>query len=167
MSATAVVTPRRERKPAEAIRRGRPAAIMRLILRRLGWLVPLLVALSLLVFALAELSPADASSAFLGSQDEFTSGAGRQGVEQAIAQLPWWQTWLRWLAGLVTGDLGSVVARELDGAVGVDDELRVEFDGGVELIRSDVLWGVVDGDHAWAPLFSRRRTWAQSLRWDW
>ena len=37
MSATAVVTPRRERKPAEAIRRGRPAAIMRLILRRLGW----------------------------------------------------------------------------------------------------------------------------------
>ena len=58
---------------------------MRLILRRLGWLVPLLVALSLLVFALAELSPADASSAFLGSQDEFTSGAGRQGVEQAIA----------------------------------------------------------------------------------
>ena len=113
MSATAVVTPRRERKPAEAIRRGRPAAIMRLILRRLGWLVPLLVALSLLVFALAELSPADASSAFLGSQDEFTSGAGRQGVEQAIAQLPWWQTWLRWLAGLVTGDLGYSMSARL------------------------------------------------------
>lgn len=90
----------------------RAAQTARLIARRLGWLIPLLLGLSLLVFVLAAFSPVDPTSAFLGSQDEFTNGAGREGIENAVGGRSWFGTWLAWLGSLLTGDLGySMSAR--------------------------------------------------------
>ncbi|MFB9621265.1 ABC transporter permease [Brooklawnia cerclae] len=109
MSATSIVVGGRSGRTG---RRGRASAIGWLVVRRLGWLIPLLAALSLLVFALAELSPVDATAAFLGSRDEFVSAGGRANVEQAVTQLPWWQAWLQWIGGILTGDPGySMSAR--------------------------------------------------------
>ncbi len=93
-------------------RRRRSEECVRMVARRLGWLIPLLIALSLLVFVLAALSPVDPTAAFLGSRDEFITSAGRDSVEGAVLHQSWWQTWLMWLGGLVTGDLGySMSAR--------------------------------------------------------
>lgn len=111
MSATPVITEPRDRvRPRR--HRSRAALAARLVLRRLGWLIPLLIGLSLLVFVLAGFAPVDPTAAFLGSQDEFTSAAGREGIQSAVAQLPWWQTWLSWLGGVLTGHPGySISAR--------------------------------------------------------
>lgn len=85
-------------------RRYRP--MLRLVGRRLLWTLPLMVLISVAVFALAALSPADSSSAFLGARDEFTGGSAREGVEALIAQPHWFQAWWQWVTTAFTGDLG-------------------------------------------------------------
>ncbi len=84
----------------------RTIAALRLTGRRLGWAVPLVVLVSLAVFALAAASPTDAASAFLGAHDEFTGAAARDGVEGLVAGRNWAGAWWQWATGAVTGDLG-------------------------------------------------------------
>ncbi|QCB92741.1 ABC transporter permease [Cellulomonas shaoxiangyii] len=85
---------------------GRAGAVLRLVRRRLLWAVPLVVVVSLAVFALAAASPTDAAAAFLGARDEFTGGAARAGVEELVAGTHWLDAWWRWASGALTGDLG-------------------------------------------------------------
>lgn len=85
----------------------RAAGALRLCLRRLAWAVPLMVTVSLAVFALAAISPTDAASAFLGGRDEFTGGSARAGVESLVAAPHWLAAWWDWATGVVSGDLGT------------------------------------------------------------
>lgn len=77
-----------------------------LILRRLSWAMPLLVAISLGIFALAWLAPTDAATGFLGSNEEFTSGASRDNVENLIGQQNWAVAWFSWVGSALTGEFG-------------------------------------------------------------
>ncbi|MFI2753616.1 ABC transporter permease [Cellulomonas sp. P22] len=85
---------------------GRETAVLRLVRRRLLWAVPVMVVVSLGVFALAAASPTDAAASFLGARDEFTGGAARTAVEQLVAGTHWPEAWWRWASGALTGDLG-------------------------------------------------------------
>jgi peptide/nickel transport system permease protein len=95
------------RRPALDAPVTRTVAALRLTGRRLGWAVPLVVLVSLAVFALAAASPTDAASAFLGARDEFTGGTARGGVEGIVAGTPWLEAWWRWVTGALAGDLGT------------------------------------------------------------
>lgn len=85
----------------------RAVGAARLVRRRLLWTLPLMVVISLAVFALAALSPTDAATAFLGAHDEFTGGSARADVEGLVSGTPWWEAWWHWAGGLLTGDLGT------------------------------------------------------------
>lgn len=77
-----------------------------MVLRRLAWAIPLPVVMTLGLFGLAALSPADATAGFLGSNDEFAAGASREAVEGLLDRGNWLHAWLGWVGSAVTGDPG-------------------------------------------------------------
>ncbi len=85
----------------------RVQAVVLLVLRRALWAVPLVLAVSALVFLLASLTPADATSGFLGARGEFVDAGTREAVRELLDQGAWWQAWLAWWQGAVTGDWGT------------------------------------------------------------
>lgn len=96
----------------------RGAAALRLVGRRLAWAVPLVVTISLAVFALAAVSPTDAAASFLGARDEFAGAAAREGVEGLLGDRHWLVSWWQWVAGALGGDLGWSTSTRADvGAV--------------------------------------------------
>ena len=85
-------------------RRGEVAS---LVGRRVLLAVPLVAVLSAGVFALASLSPFDPLDAYLGANYTNTSAAERAEMAAALGlDVPWWQAWWVWAAGLMHGDLG-------------------------------------------------------------
>lgn len=85
---------------------GRTARAAWLVARRLAWTVPMLVAISLGIFALAALSPADATSGFLGRNEEFASGDSRDNIAGLLVSGNWLQSWLEWAGSALAGDPG-------------------------------------------------------------
>ncbi|MEW1981273.1 ABC transporter permease [Citricoccus sp. NPDC079358] len=85
-------------------RRGRLVGV--LVGRRLAWTVPLLAVISLGIFALAALSPADATTGFLGARGEFTPASSRDNVEELLGHGTWLESWLAWAGSTLTGDPG-------------------------------------------------------------
>lgn len=81
--------------------------IGRLALRRLGIAIPLILLVSVGVFALAAVSPFDPLVAYLGPEYQNASPVQRQQMSAALGyDVPWHQAWRTWLAGVVSGDLG-------------------------------------------------------------
>ncbi|MCT2063021.1 ABC transporter permease [Dietzia cinnamea] len=87
--------------------RERRAELTRLTARR-ALTVPVVVfAVTLAAFALAGASPLNPLTAHFGSGYERMTAADRAAAASALGtDLPWWQAWLRWIAGLATGDGG-------------------------------------------------------------
>src|SRR5262249_20852308 len=74
------------------------------IARRIAYLLPVLLAVSLLTFLIASLLPGDLAYAMLGDQaTPETVAAVRQ--DMGLDRPVWWR-YLRWLAGILQGDLG-------------------------------------------------------------
>src|SRR5215831_8637997 len=74
------------------------------IARRIAYLVPVLLAVTLLTFLIAALLPGDLAYVMLGDQatPETVAALRRDmGLDQPL----WWR-YLRWLGGLLQGDLG-------------------------------------------------------------
>jgi len=72
--------------------------------RRIGYLVPVLLAVSLLTFLIASLLPGDLAYAMLGDQATPEAVAGLRhdmGLDRPI----WWR-YLHWLGGILQGDFG-------------------------------------------------------------
>lgn len=82
--------------------------MLSLILRRLAVSVLVLLAVSFVVFIFTLLLPGDPAQAILGQQ------ATPERLEALRAQLeldrPWWERYLGWLGGLLTGNLGVSAA---------------------------------------------------------
>ena len=75
-----------------------------LIGRRLLYLVPVILAVTVLTFLIANLLPGDLAIAILGDQATPESVAA---LHQKLGlDLPLWQQYLHWLGGVVTGDFG-------------------------------------------------------------
>ena len=83
--------------------RGVPA----LVARRLAVTAVTVVAVTLLVFALAAISPFDPLAHHLGERYGSYTEAERAQIAVSIgADGSWWDQWLRWVAGVLHGDLG-------------------------------------------------------------
>lgn len=80
----------------------------RLALRRVAWAVPVLVAVSAVVFLLGAASPFDPIYQYYG-QRIFTASAADIAQTRAALGLddPVWQQYLTWLGNVVTGDWGQ------------------------------------------------------------
>jgi peptide/nickel transport system permease protein len=81
--------------------------VLRIVVRRLLWAVPLVLGVSLVVFFLASLVPGDAASTILGESatpDAVAALRTELGLDR-----PWYEQYLTWLGGLAHGDLGTSV----------------------------------------------------------
>ena len=86
-------------------RRGRAAA--RLLAVRTAVAVPLTVAISAAMFAVASLSPFDPLAAYLGANYQFATESQRAAMRVAYdTEMPWYQAWWQWIGRLLHGDLG-------------------------------------------------------------
>ncbi|NKR97306.1 ABC transporter permease [Prescottella equi] len=78
-----------------------------MVLRRIAFAGPLLVAVSAGLFALASLSPFDPLAGYLGDRYLTTSDADRARLADELGlHDPWWTTYGHWVRGLLSGDLG-------------------------------------------------------------
>ncbi|WP_462419075.1 ABC transporter permease [Kytococcus sp. Marseille-QA3725] len=81
--------------------------IGRMTWRRAAWAVPVVVLVSLAVFALAAASPLDPLAAMLGDRYQRLTPEQRAEIGRAAGvDVPWWQAWWTWVGDLTQGDLG-------------------------------------------------------------
>ena len=77
------------------------------ILRRLLLMIPTLLGISLLVFALMHILPGDVVDGMIGAEDSFTP-AQRETLERLVGlDKPLYVQYADWLGALLTLDLGS------------------------------------------------------------
>ena len=88
-------------------KRWRGRGIGRLVTRRLTFLVPILLVVSFVLFALGAASPFDPVRQYLGTE-AFTAGAETyQRIHENLGlDQPFWLRWWDWLTNALTGDLG-------------------------------------------------------------
>ena len=100
--------------------------MVKFIGRRLLYLLPVLLAVTLLTFLIASLLPGDLASTILGDQ------ATPEKVEALRAQmgldLPLWQRYLHWLWGVLHGDLGRSFRTGETVLAAVTDRLPVSLE---------------------------------------
>ncbi|EID16039.1 ABC transporter permease [Mycolicibacterium phlei] len=93
--------------PRGGSRSGRCRIALRLLAIRLAIAVPVTVAVSAAMFAVASLSPFDPLVAYLGDNFQRATPAQREAMRAAYdLDQPWWQAWWTWVNGLLHGDLG-------------------------------------------------------------
>ncbi|MDO5030866.1 MAG: ABC transporter permease [Corynebacterium sp.] len=69
--------------------------------------VPIVIAVTAAVFALAAVSPFDPLDAYLKGQAGNLTDAQRESISNQLGfNRSWWESWLVWLQGLAVGDLG-------------------------------------------------------------
>ena len=77
------------------------------IVRRLLWMVPLLLGISFITFSLMNLSPSDPAEVALRVNDiTVTSEALAQMKEELGLNAPWYERYLLWFKGILHGDFG-------------------------------------------------------------
>ncbi len=82
-------------------------AAARLLAVRAAVAVPLTVAISAAIFAVASLSPFDPLAAYLGSNYQFATQSQREAMREAYnTDMPWYQAWWQWIGGVSRGELG-------------------------------------------------------------
>nr|WP_053413184.1 ABC transporter permease [Corynebacterium lactis] len=78
-----------------------------MVVRRVAVAIPILVIVTAAVFALASVSPFDPLDAYLKGQAGNLTDAQRASISHQLGlDRSWWESWLVWLQGLATGDLG-------------------------------------------------------------
>ncbi|WP_371829459.1 ABC transporter permease [Rhodococcoides yunnanense] len=88
-------------------RHGRRRDVLRMIGRRVLFVIPVCAAVSVGLFAAAAVSPFDPLVAYLGDRYTTTSDADKQVITQQLGfDESWYTTYWRWLQSIATGDLG-------------------------------------------------------------
>jgi peptide/nickel transport system permease protein len=124
------------------------------LVRRLAQLVPVLIVVSMVLFALLRLLPGDPTTEILGQE---ASEADRAALRADLGlDDPVWQQYLNWTGGALTGDLGrSWLTNEQVGVV-ILDRLPATVELGLIAIILTVLIGLPAG--IIAAVRSRTRT---------
>ena len=82
------------------------------IARRLLGMVPVLVGISFITFALVSFAPGDAIRIMLGSESANVANVERLRSELGL-DLPWYHQYVRYMSGVLQGDLGtSIISRQ-------------------------------------------------------
>ncbi|MCC2687334.1 MAG: gsiC 5 [Rhizobiaceae bacterium] len=95
--------------------------IVRLVAQRLALGLLLLLAVSILIFAGTQILPGDVAQSILGQSATPESLANLR--EELGLNDPAWQRYLRWLGGVVTGDLGTALSSGQDIAQSIGGRL--------------------------------------------
>jgi peptide/nickel transport system permease protein len=109
-----------------------------LIGRKLLYLFPVVLAVTLLTFLIASLLPGDLAVAMLGDQATAQNVAALH--KKLGLDLPLWQQYLRWLSGIIVGDMGyshrtgETVINAIAGRLPVSLELMVLAEGSALLL---------------------------------
>lgn len=113
------------------------------LIRRLAQLAPVLLVVSMVLFALLRLLPGDPTTEILGQE---ASEADRAALRADLGlDDPVWQQYLNWTAGALTGDLGrSWLTNEQVGAV-IVDRLPATVELGLIAIVLTILIGLPAG----------------------
>ena len=98
---------------------------MPLLVRRLLTLILSLIIASAVIFAVVDLVPGDPASFMLGTGARPDTIAALR--EQLGLDLPWPVRYLRWLGGVVTGDLGTSLAYKSPVAGMILDRVQVSL----------------------------------------
>lgn len=94
-------------RPGFLVARENVRGLGRMIAERVAIIAVVVVAVSGLIFWLADLSPFDPLAHYLGADYGTISPAQRAEIARAIgADGTWWQQWLRWSGDVWHGDLG-------------------------------------------------------------
>jgi len=105
---TATITPAAVSATSRRDRHSRRRRILGMIGRRLLFVVPVCAGVSAGLFAAAAASPFDPLVSYLGARYTSTSEADKAILaEQLGFDQPWYSTYLQWLQGVFTGDLGT------------------------------------------------------------
>ena len=85
--------------------------MLRLVLRRLAWSIPLLLVATMVSFILVAFLPGNTARALLGPNA--TEAQVAAVTEQLGLNKPLWEQYWQWLQGAVHGDLGtSLISRQ-------------------------------------------------------
>jgi peptide/nickel transport system permease protein len=117
--------------------------VLRLVLRRLLWAVPLVLGVSLVVFLLASLVPGDPARTILGENatpDAVAALRGELGLDR-----PWYEQYLSWLGSLLHGDLGTSVFTGEPVTTALNSRLAVTLALVVATVLVSTLVGVAIG----------------------
>ncbi len=80
--------------------------MIRVVLIRLAWMVPILLGVSMVAFALMRALPGDFAQAAAGTTE--VSAEALDTIRRNLGlNLPVWEQYLRWIGGALTGDLGT------------------------------------------------------------
>ena len=103
-----VITRPAQAHTARRDQNNRRRSILRMVGRRLLFVIPVCGAVSAGLFAAAAVSPFDPLVAYLGARYTTTSDADKQLITTQLGfDQPWYSTYWQWLQGVVTGDLGT------------------------------------------------------------
>ena len=113
--------------------------MMRLLLRRLLALVPLLLIVSVVVFSLVALAPGDPAAAFVGetaTQEQLEAVRESLGLDR-----PWPVRYASWMGGVVQGDLGTSIFSSF----AVTDAIALRLPPTLSLVALSLLVALVIG----------------------
>jgi peptide/nickel transport system permease protein len=129
--------------------------VIRFLVRRLALAVPILVGVTVLVFALLQLAPGSPVDALTGP---YTTPAERAAlIDRLGLDEPWPLQYLSWLGGVLRGDLGTSIAKQTPVATLLVPALL----NTLQLALAAAVIAVVVGVPVGALAARARRRWAQ------
>ena len=124
------------------------------IVRRLLTTIPVLLGITFIVFAMVSLAPGDAISLMLGSETANVANVERLRRELGL-DLPWYEQYLRYMKGLLTGDMGRSITYKRP----VVDMIRERFNNTLILAASSTLFALVISLPLGIAAAYQRRSW--------
>ncbi len=129
------------------------------VLRRLIGTVPVLLGVTMVVFAMTWLTPGDPVVALLGESAQGISAAAREDLRRELGlDQPWPVQYLSYVGGLVQGDLGASIRSRRPVLVEVTDRLPAT----AELALAGLAIAVVVGVSLGVAAALKRRTWVDA-----
>lgn len=84
-------------------------SLRRFIVKRILSIIPILLGVSLITFALVHLTPGDPVDQVIGLNPDVTAGEEAQLRAQYGLDRPLWEQYFVWMSNVVTGDFGQVI----------------------------------------------------------
>lgn len=129
------------------------------LLRRLIGIVPVLFGVTLVVFAMTWVTPGDRVAALLGESAQGMTAEAREELRQQLGfDRPWPEQYLRYVTGLLQGDLGTSLRSRRP----VADEVFGRLPATAELAFAGLAIAVILGVGLGVMAALKRRTWVDA-----